>query len=153
MSLTFIQCSCGMEERLNRYPGLEAPPGWQVCSTTDNDGVRHIVTLHCPQCARAEADASVQKEVDMSNPDSNSQIDRRFYPREFIAQRLSPEYGHDWELVGKGHFPQGIPSISGPLMYNVYLVRDKQTGQQELVGRGELERYCKVSPPDQGTTQ
>lgn len=74
-------------------------------------------------------------------------VDKRYYPRARIAEALSPAFGWDWAYVRKEAHPEGITSISGPVMYQCHRVRDRLTGREELVGDGELARYCGVQSP------
>lgn len=70
--------------------------------------------------------------------------DKRYFPRPRIAERLSPRFGWDWEYIGSMQLPEAIRSISGSMMKHCYVVRDRATWHLELVGTGELRKYCEV---------
>ena len=80
--------------------------------------------------------------------ESKAPSDERYFPRRRIAEGLSPTFGWNWDLIGEEHHPEGIRSISGPIMRRCYRVRDRRTGREQLVGKGELTRYCGIPLSD-----
>ena len=59
---------------------------------------------------------------------------------------LGPEK-HDWEYVRAGHAPDGVQSVSGAQLKAYHVLRDRRTGNEVLVGRGEMIKYAGVEPP------
>ena len=63
-----------------------------------------------------------------------------------MIELLGPET-HDWEYVRSGHNPDGVRSVSGARLKAYHVLRDRRTGDEVLVGRGEMVRYASVEPP------
>ena len=59
---------------------------------------------------------------------------------------LGPEK-HDWEYVRAGHAPDGVQSVSGAQLKAYHVLRDRRTGNEVVVGRGEMIKYAGVEPP------
>lgn len=66
--------------------------------------------------------------------------------QEKMNELLGPDT-HDWEYVRDGHDPNGVKSISGANLKRFYVLRDKNTGKEVMVGRGEMTKYAGVTPP------
>ena len=54
---------------------------------------------------------------------------------------------HDWEYVRAGHAPNGVQSVTGARLKAYHVLRDRRTGDEVLVGRGEMIKYAGVEPP------
>ena len=54
---------------------------------------------------------------------------------------------HDWEYVRTGRAPNGIQSVTGARLKAYHVLRDRRTGDEVKVGRGEMIKYAGVEPP------
>ena len=62
-----------------------------------------------------------------------------------IEDLLSPKT-HDWEYVRVGHAPDGVQSVTGARLKAYHVLRDRRTGDEVVVGRGEMIKYAGVEP-------
>ncbi len=71
--------------------------------------------------------------------------------REFLRERLAPEFGHDWEPLESETPPPGTRCLSnGRFLTRGHLLRERTSGHLVWVGDGEAFKYCRVhvaSPP------
>ena len=62
------------------------------------------------------------------------------------ADLLDPKK-HEWEWIREGYDPSGVKSVTNWTLKEFHVIRDKATGKELTVGRGEMIKYAGVRPP------
>ncbi|MYI82707.1 MAG: hypothetical protein F4056_05150 [Chloroflexi bacterium] len=62
------------------------------------------------------------------------------------ADLLDPKK-HEWEWIREGYDPVGVKSVTNWTLKEFHVIRDKATGNELMVGRGEMIKYAGVTPP------
>lgn len=63
------------------------------------------------------------------------------------AQLAAALSGRQWEWVRAGYDETGVHSVTGFRVKAYHVIRDKDTGEEVMVGRGEMLKYAGVTPP------
>ena len=55
--------------------------------------------------------------------------------------------GKSWEFVREGFDQAGVKSATGAALKRFYVIRNTDTGDEVIVGRGEMKKYAGITPP------